>query len=134
MTDRLRHRPVRLAAGHRERLVRQVADEVDQGLRRGLELAKHGVGRSGSCPSPDLTPHAEELLGLDPPPRGDHVWSDGLQIVDPAAPHGPQIRSNRSTGSTKTVAPPTSTSSGYGMKNSPGSMIGGIGLTTWVRA
>ena len=44
-----------------------------------------------------------------------------------------QIRSNRSTGRTKTVAPPTSTSSGYGMKNSPGSMIGGIGLTTWVR-
>jgi hypothetical protein len=34
----------------------------------------------------------------------------------------------------KTVAPPTSTSSGYGMKNSPGSMIGGMGLTTCVRA
>ena len=44
------------------------------------------------------------------------------------------MRSNRSTGRTKTVAPPTSTSSGYGMKNSPGSMIGGIGFTTCVRA
>src|SRR5450759_2034164 len=43
-------------------------------------------------------------------------------------------RSKRSTGTTNTVAPPTSTSSGYGMKNSPGSMIGGIGFTIWVRA
>jgi hypothetical protein len=42
-------------------------------------------------------------------------------------------RSKRSIGTTKTLAPPTSTSIGCGTKNSPDSTIGNKGLTYWVR-
>src|ERR1051326_3941807 len=39
-----------------------------------------------------------------------------------------QARSKRSTSRTKIVAPPTSTSTGYGRKNSPGSITAGIAV------
>src|SRR6266511_5708589 len=146
VTDGLRHVPVLFLAGHREGRLRQSLHGRGQCACRGRELACQAPGGAGPGPAADLAPNAQELPRVDAAIRGDDVGRASLQLVKPVVGgrraccraglgvgRMGQSRSYRSTGRTNTVAPPTSTSSGYGRKNSPGSMIGGMGLTTCVR-
>ena len=112
VADRLGDVPVLLAAGCPEGHLGGCLDERREGRRQGVELRHDPVRAAEAGPPPDLAPDADELAFVDPPPGRHDVGCTRLQGIDPRGHGQAQSRSNRSTGRTKTVAPPTSTSSG----------------------
>jgi hypothetical protein len=109
--DRLGDVPVLLPAGHPEGGLGNPGDDRRERFGEGGELGRQAVGAAVAGSTPHLAPNGLEVAGVDAAPCRDGIGRAGLEDVDPGR-HDGQSRSKRSTGRTKTVAPPTSTSSG----------------------
>ena len=110
--DRLGHVPVAFTPGQPKRCVGRGIDERRERVGERRQLLRDPRGRTHARSPSNFTPDADEGTRIDATPRRHDVGRARLEGVHPGRGHGDQSRSKRSTGSTKTVAPPTSTSSG----------------------
>ena len=115
VADALRDVPVAFSARERQHPVGDSLDVGGERVGEARQLDADGLRGAGTAASTDLTTDFDESAGLDAAPRRDDVGCPRFERIDPGrgrrrrAAHS---RSKRSTGRTKTVAPPTSTSSG----------------------
>src|SRR6185503_20137774 len=114
--------PVALAAGRAQQRLGQIGEDRLEGVTDGLVLGQDPRRAAGARPPADLVPEGQgpddRPLIVDRPPHRDDIRGVRLKGGQPCGGrhrYRSYRRSKRSTGTTKTVAPPTSTSTGYGM-------------------
>jgi hypothetical protein len=119
MSEGLRHVPVLLTSRRTQQAWRKPDQDRLEGVTDRFLLREDARGAARVDPRTQLAAQrSERRFGVESVPAGDDVGRIALEIQNPARRRhdsGVYRRSNRSTGRTNTVAPPTSTSTGYGM-------------------
>ena len=119
MREGLRHVPVFLTSRRTKQAWRKADEDSLEGVADRFLLGEDARRTGRLDPRTQLaSKRSQWRFGVESVPAGDDVRRIALEIANPARRRhdsGGYRRSNRSTGRTNTVAPPTSTSTGYGM-------------------